>query len=178
MHAATRPHSRPAADNRDSLSRLSNWLIAAVKLVSKWLTRCVQSELDKSVDLALCDEASCLSVDGPRYLVLSRSCVRRTDSAPVVPSRCSRIVASVRRVIAVLSPRFVVLSPRSSNVAQGTSIFRRYSRRFPTVLCGTHVSGEPTAQWYRCSISFVLSRRSCTRVSIKVDTSATGESLV
>lgn len=64
------------------------------------MTRCVQSERDKSVDLALCDEASCLSVDGPRYLVLSRSCVRRTDSAPVVPFRCSRIVASVRRVIA------------------------------------------------------------------------------
>ena len=144
------------------------------------MTRCVQSERDKSVDLALCDEASCLSVDGPRYLVLSRSCVRRTDSAPVVPFRCSRIVASVRRVIASVRrviASVVVLSLRSSNVAQGMSIFRRYSRRFPTVLCGTHVSGEPTAQWYRCSISFVLSRRSCTRVSVKVDTSATGESL-
>lgn len=46
------------------------------------------------------DDASCLSVDSPRYLVLSRSRVRRTDSAPVVPFRRSRIVASVRRVIA------------------------------------------------------------------------------
>ena len=97
---SARPHSRPVADSRDSLSRLSNWLIAAVKLVSKWLTRCVQSERDKSIDLALCDDASCQSVDGTRYLVLSRSCVRRTDSAPVVPFRRSRIVASVRRVIA------------------------------------------------------------------------------
>lgn len=68
--------------------------------MSKWLTRCVQSERDKSVDLALCDDASCLSVDSPRYLVLSRSRVRRTDSAPVVPFLRSRIVASVRRVIA------------------------------------------------------------------------------
>ena len=74
------------------------------------MTRCVQSERDKSIDLALCDEVSCLSVDGPRYLVLSRSCVRRTDSAPVVPFRCSRIVASVRRVIA--SVRRVIASVR------------------------------------------------------------------
>ena len=70
----------------------------------------MQSERDKSIDLALCDDASCLSVDGTRYLVLSRSCVRRTDSAPVVPFRRSRIVASVRRVIA--SVRCVIASVR------------------------------------------------------------------
>jgi hypothetical protein len=104
--------------------------------VSKWLTRCVQSERDKSVDLALWMM---------RRAYPSTVRVISSYRAPVFVAPTARLsflfaVLALSPRFVVLSPRFIVLSLRSSNVAQRTSIFPSlFQAVSDRVVCNTRV---------------------------------------